>query len=105
MIPKKMRNHNVVKFSLDGETFTKFEDNPVIPKPEQWKDFRDPRVRFKLMIVLNNIETLGTGTLARRHLKVGSCYIPGVLFVFVLKTLYCGSDNRASAQFSMAPQT
>ena len=51
MIPKKIRNHNVVKFSLDGETFTKFEDNPVIPKPEEWKDFRDPRVRFKLMIV------------------------------------------------------
>ena len=51
MIPKKMRNYNVVKFSLDGETFTKFEDNPVIPKPEQWKDFRDPRVGFKLMIV------------------------------------------------------
>ena len=54
MIPKKMRNHNVVKFSLDGETFTKFEDNPVIPKPEEWKDFRDPRVRFKLMIVYSN---------------------------------------------------
>ena len=47
----KIRNHDVGKLSLDGETFTKFEDNPVILKPEEWKDFRDPRVGFKLMIV------------------------------------------------------
>ena len=47
----KIRNHNLGKFSLDGETFTKFEDNLVIPKPEEWKDFRDPRVRFKLITV------------------------------------------------------
>ena len=31
-------------FSLDGESFTKFSGNPVIPKPEEWKDFRDPKV-------------------------------------------------------------
>ena len=45
-----------------------------------------------------SIETLGTGTLARRHLKVGSCYIPGVLFVFLLKTLYCGPDITGPAR-------
>ena len=36
-------------FSLDGESFTKFSGNPVIPKPEEWKDFRDPKVRAELI--------------------------------------------------------
>ena len=35
-------------FSLDGETFTKFAGNPVIPKPEEWHDFRDPKVNIMM---------------------------------------------------------
>ena len=37
-------------FSLDGESFTKFSGNPVIPKPEEWKDFRDPKVKIVFFV-------------------------------------------------------
>jgi len=43
-----MYSYNVqtqaVAYSLDGETFAKFPGNPVIEKPQEWHDFRDPKV-------------------------------------------------------------
>ena len=45
-------------FSLDGDTFTKFAGNPVIPKPEEWHDFRDPKVNIMTYYIIITISLI-----------------------------------------------
>ena len=104
-------------FSLDGESFTKFSGNPVIPKPEQWKDFRDPKVRViniwsspprvpltaSWIWITQNFDVIITIVAVIFILQIGIFVLRNFTFIFVTTIIIITWTNFSQRYSGMKP--